>query len=110
MKIIRHTTHLFASFLLPVVFFLVAFTTSPQAKTKITTGKAVIHISQTGGITIREHATGDSVNPVRIPEFTETNWLQASLHLSTATTQHVALQIPAHVYNVFYSLVTINAP
>lgn len=110
MKTIRYTKHLFASFLLPVVFFLVAFSTTQHSETKINCGKPVINISQANGIAMREHTEGGSVNPVRIPDFIESNWQLASLQLNTKATQHAALQIPAHVFNVFYSLVTINAP
>lgn len=110
MKFIRHTKQIIASFLLPVVLFLVAFFSTQHSETKVNSGKPVINISQANGITIREHAEGGSVNPVRIPDFIESNWQRASLQLNTEATQHAALQIPAHVFNVFYSLVTINAP
>ncbi|MBX2896705.1 MAG: hypothetical protein KF763_14765 [Cyclobacteriaceae bacterium] len=110
MEIIRHTKQLFASFLLPVVLFLVAFSATQQAERKINSGKPVIHISQATAIAIREHIESDSVHPVRIPEFMEANWQQASLQLNSKVSQHAALHIPAHVFNVFYSLITIHAP
>jgi hypothetical protein len=110
MKIIRHTKQFFASFLLPVVLFLIAFSSTQQAERKNNSGKPVIHITQAAAIAIREHTESDFVNPVRIPDFIETNWQQASLFLNTKVSQHAALHIPAHVFNVFYSLITIHAP
>jgi len=110
MKIFRHTKQICASLLLPVVFLLVAFSTIERAETKTYSGKPAIHISQVAGITIREHTENAPVNPLRNPDALETNWQQSSLHLGSEASQHVALQVPAHVFNVFYSVITINAP
>lgn len=110
MKVFRLTKQICASLLLPVVFLLVAFSTIDRAETKTYSGKPAIHISQVAGITLREHAESTPVSPFRNADAIETNWQQASLQLGSEANQHVALQVPAHVFNVFYSVITINAP
>jgi len=110
MKLFRYIKQLCASLLIPVVFLLIIFSTGEPSETKTRATKPTIHLSQVSAIAMREHTGGDYVTQVRIPDFIEVNWQQASLQLALEVNQHAALQIPAHVFNVFYSVVTINAP
>jgi len=110
MKLFRYIKQPGACLLIPVVFLLIIFSAGEPSETKARATKPTIHLSQVSAIALREHTGGDYVTQVRIPDFIEVNWQQASLQLALKVNQHAALQIPGHVFNVFYSVVTINAP
>lgn len=110
MKILRLTKQFWASAMLPVVFALVAFSTVQKAEAQTTGEKPVIQISQAVAITVRDQAENIPVNPIRNHDFIETTWLLASFRLTTLIHKQDALQVPVHCFNVFYEVITINAP
>lgn len=110
MKIIRLTKQIWASAMLPIVFVLVAFSTVQKTDAQPTGGKPVIQISQASALTVRDQAENIPVKPIRQHDVIETNWQLASFQFSTLIRKQEALRVPIHSFNVFYEVVTINAP
>jgi len=103
------TKQLSALAMLPIVFILISFTTVQKTEPQAS-GKPVINISQASVFTVRDHSENAPLNPVRYPDFIVTNWQLAKLQLATSMHKKEARQVPITSINIFYSVVTINAP